>query len=255
MGYWALSDRVILVKFKGKAFDISAIQAYAPTTDADSVEMDSFFYEKVEAAMSQSKSQDIILGIGDLNTKVGECKEDDIVGPHGLGTRNEILVDWCKENDMVKTDTWFMNHKRRKYTWVSPNSNTRNQIDYSMINKRFRNAVKQSNSYPGTEINSDHNLVLAKVQIRLQEIEEEWRAFEETLYTSVEETIPKIKAKKKQKWMTDFILDMMEERRKVKGKDISKYKELDNTIKAKCKEERERMKYGKNGTSNSQWKC
>jgi len=59
------------------------------------------------------------------------------------------------------------------------------------------------------------------------------------LYTSAEETIPKIKAKKKQKWMTDFILDMMEERRKVKGKDISKYKELDNAIKAKCKEEKE----------------
>ena len=65
------------------------------------------------------------------------------------------------------TNTWLLNHKRRKYTWVSPNSNTHNQIDYIMINKRFRNVVKQSNSYPGADINSDHNLVVAKVQIKL----------------------------------------------------------------------------------------
>ena len=55
MGYWALSDRVILVKFRGKPFDISVIQVYAPTTDADSDEVDSF-YEKVDMAMSQCKS-------------------------------------------------------------------------------------------------------------------------------------------------------------------------------------------------------
>ena len=65
--------------------------------------------------------------------KVCECKEADIVGPHGFATRNdleEILVDWCKENDMVITNTWFMNRKRRKYTWISPYSNSHNQIDH-----------------------------------------------------------------------------------------------------------------------------
>lgn len=72
-----------------------------------------------------------------------------------------------------------------------------------------------------------------------EEIEGEWRAFEEILNKSAEETIPKTKAKKKQKWMTDYILDMMEERRKVKGKDISKYKELDDAIKQKCRDEKE----------------
>ena len=173
MGYWALSDRVMLVKFRGKPFDISVIQVYAPTTDADSDEIDSF-YEKVDAAMSQCKSQDVVLVMGDFNAKVGEGKEEDIVGPHGLGTRNErgeMLVNWCKGNDLIITNTWFLNHNRRKYTWVSPNSNTRNQIDYIMINKRFRNAVKQSNSYPGADINSHHNLVVAKVKIRLRKLQ------------------------------------------------------------------------------------
>ena len=156
-----------------------------------------------------------------------------------------------------------MNHKRRKYTWISPNSNTHNQIDYIMINKRFCNAVKQSNSYPGADINSDHTLVIAKILIRMrklqvakqqakyqlrklcedisvrkefqlkvpnrieklqifetEDIEGEWRSFEQVLNISAEETIPKIKPKKKQKWTTDSILDMMEERRTLKGKDV-----------------------------------
>ena len=88
MWYWALSDCVLLVKYRGKLFDTSVIQVYAPMTDADSDEMDSF-YEKEEAATSQCKSQDAILVIGDLNAKVGECKEADIVGPHGVGARND----------------------------------------------------------------------------------------------------------------------------------------------------------------------
>ena len=61
------------------------------------------FYERAEAAISQCKSQDVI---GELNPKVDECKVADIVGPHGLGADcGGILVDWCKENEMVIANT------------------------------------------------------------------------------------------------------------------------------------------------------
>ena len=83
MGYSKLSVDEILVKFKGKPFDIAVTKVYGPTKDADCNEMDNFF-ENVEAAMSQCKSQDIIIVIfiiGDINVKVGECKEVDVVGP------------------------------------------------------------------------------------------------------------------------------------------------------------------------------
>ena len=72
-----------------------------------------------------------------------------------------------------------------------------------------------------------------------EDVEDKWRAFEEVLNTSAEETIPKNKPKRKQKWMIESILDMMKERGKVKGKDGSKYKEIDIAIKEKCKEEKE----------------
>ena len=198
--------------------------------------------------MAQCKSQDVILVTGNLNAKVGEGKEEEIFGPHGLGTRNErggMLVNWCKMNDIVITNTWFKNHKRMKYTWIIPNSNTHNQIDYIMINKRFHNAMTKSNSNPAADINSDQILVMSKVKIRLRklqkakrtpefqfrelredpamrsefqlkvskrfeklqafdtkEIAEGWSTFEEILNKSAEEAILKIKAKKKQKWIT-----------------------------------------------------
>ena len=283
-GYWAISDRVLLVKFKGKPFDISILQVYAPTTDAEDGDIDNF-YEEIDSAVAQCKSQDIIFVMGDFNAKVGEGQEGNTVGPHGLGERNDrgdALISWCKSNETAIMNTWFKNHKRRKYTWVSPNSQTRNQIDYIMINQRFRNAVKQCCSYPGADINSDHNLVIAKVQLKLRklqtmkqqpklqlkrlredkevrkqfqievsnrfevlqrceenDIEEEWCNFEGVLNESAQAIIPKTSRKKKQKWMTNSILDMMDERRKAKGNDSRKYKELDREINQKCSEAKE----------------
>ena len=74
-----------------------------------------------------------------------------------------------------------------------------------------------------------------------EEIEEEWRAFVGTLNKSAEEKIPKTKDRKEQKWMTDHIFEMIEERRKVKETDVSKYKELATaiTIRQKCRKGKE----------------
>ena len=54
-------------------------------------------------------------------------------GGYGLESRNEqggLLFDWCRENSMVVTNTWFKNYLRRLYTWRSPGNLTRDQIDY-----------------------------------------------------------------------------------------------------------------------------
>ena len=71
---------------------------------------------------------------------------------------------------MTITNTWFTQPNRRKYTWISPDGKTRNQIDYVMINTRLRNSVKQTKTYPGAGIRSDHNLVVATVKINVKSI-------------------------------------------------------------------------------------
>ena len=173
LGYWAISDRILLVKLKGQPFNIVVIQAYAPTTGADDDEIDNF-YEKLDTAKAQCKSQDVIIVMGDFNAKIGEGREEDIIGPYGLGIRNERgerLFEWCKTNSMIVSNSWFENPKRRRYTWVSPDMNTRNQIDYILINRRFRNSVKQSKSYPGADCGSDHVPVVARIHIKLRKLQ------------------------------------------------------------------------------------
>ena len=69
-------------------------------------------------------------------------------------------------------NTYFQHPKRRLYTWRSPGDIYRNQIDFILINKRFRNAVKQARTYPGADVGSDHNPLMIKMNIKLKKPEE-----------------------------------------------------------------------------------
>ena len=112
------------------------------------------------------KKGDILFVMGDLNAKGGKEKTTDKTGGYGLGTRNERgerLIELCQQNELHITNTYFKQHPRKLYTWKSPDGETRNQIDYVLINKRFRNCEKQAKTYPGTDINSDHSPVIIKI--------------------------------------------------------------------------------------------
>ncbi|GFN84654.1 craniofacial development protein 2-like protein [Plakobranchus ocellatus] len=87
-GCWALSDRVLLVRIAGKPVDLNIIQVYAPTANSNDEDLDKF-YNELDTAKTQCKSQDPLIIMGDFNAKVGTEKVDDIVGKHGLGIRNE----------------------------------------------------------------------------------------------------------------------------------------------------------------------
>ena len=144
VGYYAVSERVMLVRLRGKPFDICIIQVYAPTSDYEEEQVDDF-YRDVMKAKEKCKPQDITFVMGDLNAKLGRERVEDVVGPFGLGHRNgrrDRLAEWCVENQQVVMNTWFRQPPRRTWTWMSPGDLTRNQIDYITINKRFRNGQK-----------------------------------------------------------------------------------------------------------------
>ena len=79
MGFWAISDRVIMMKLEAKPFNINVMQVYAPTQDHDDEEIEQF-YQEIQNGIKYTKSDEVICIMGDLNAKVGDERYQNIVG-------------------------------------------------------------------------------------------------------------------------------------------------------------------------------
>ena len=111
--------------------------------------------------------------MGDLNATVGEGRDGKIVGNFRRGVRNERgqrFVEWCTSYNQVITNTWYKHHRRRRWTWRSPNGVVKNQIDYITINERFRNSITQAKAYPGADCGSDHVPVICHFRVKLKKL-------------------------------------------------------------------------------------
>ena len=108
--------------------------------------------------------------MGDFNAKVGQSDtpESSAIGPHGLGERGDRLVDFATANEMVITNTLFKQHRRRLYTWTSPDGNTRNQIDYFCIHERWKTSVVNTKTLPGADCGSDHELLVMSMRLKIK---------------------------------------------------------------------------------------
>ena len=130
-------------------------------------------YQALDKMIKEVKSTDVLIVLGDFNAKIGKGAYQDIIGPHGLGDRNprgDKLQCFCLEKDLIIANTYFQHPNRFLYTWKSPGDLTRNQIDYILIRKRFRNSVKNCKTYPGADIGSDHNPLVCKISVRLKRV-------------------------------------------------------------------------------------
>ena len=162
----------MVVRLKGEPFEISLIQCYAPTADNNDDEIDRF-YDQLNKAIKQCRSQDIRIVKGDFNAKVGRMRDARAVGPFGLGQRNDRgnrLVEWYAMNRFVITNTLFQQHMKNLYTWKRPGDTCRNQIDYILINACFRNAITRVKTYPGADCDNDHIVLMGKIRIDLKKL-------------------------------------------------------------------------------------
>ena len=109
---------MISVHFQGKSFNITVIQVYAPTSDAEEVEVE-WFYEDLQDLLELTFKKDVLFIIGDWNAKVGSQETPGVTGKFGLGIQNEAgqrLIKFCQERTLVIANTLFQQHKRRLYT-------------------------------------------------------------------------------------------------------------------------------------------
>ena len=124
LGVVSKNDRMILVCFQSKPFNITVIQVYAPTTNAEEAGVERF-YEDLQDLLELTLKKDV-LSIGDCNAKVGSQETPRVTGKFGLGVQNEagqrltLLAEFCQENALVIVSTLFQQPKRRLYTWTSP---------------------------------------------------------------------------------------------------------------------------------------
>ena len=97
---------MISVHLQGKPFNITVIQVYAPTGNAEEAEVE-WFYEDLQDLLELTPKKDVLFIIGDWNAKVGSQETPGITGKFGLGMQNEAgqrLIEFCQENALVITN-------------------------------------------------------------------------------------------------------------------------------------------------------
>ena len=113
---------MISVRFQGKPFNITVIQVYAPTSNSEEAEVE-WFDEDLQDLLELTPKKDVLFFRGDWNAEVGSQEIPAVTGKFGLGVQNEEeqrLTEFCQENTLVIANTLFQQHKRRLYTWTSP---------------------------------------------------------------------------------------------------------------------------------------
>ena len=105
---------MISVHFQGKPFNITVNEVYAPSSNAEEVEIEQF-YEDLQDFLELTPKKDVLFILGDWNAKVGSQETPAVTGKFGFGIQNEAgqrLTEFCQENALVIANTLFQQHKR-----------------------------------------------------------------------------------------------------------------------------------------------
>ena len=265
INYTAVSSKIILIRIKASPININIIQIYVPTTAYTDEEIEQF-YESIDNTIKETPKKDLLIIQGDFNAKVGKDAHIEwpaCEGRFGIDHQNERgqrLLEFAEKHQFIIANTLYPHTNSRTTTWHSPDGKTHNQIDYILTPIRFKSSIKQSSTitYPGADINSDHDLVLCNITLKLKsnrtpqskrirfnlsnlmdthtfklyrdelnmqlgkinisdyDLTTEYTKIQDTLTSTATKIIGKYR-KKKQPWMTNDILDLLDKRRTLKS--------------------------------------
>ncbi|XP_038116615.1 uncharacterized protein LOC119768902 [Culex quinquefasciatus] len=145
-----VNDRICVLRIKGKFFNYSLINIYAPTNDKPDDDKDAFYERRKEAFFHP------VIGKESLHPRTND---------NGLR-----LVNFAAARGMAICSTFFARKNIRKHTWRHPNGESCTQIDHVLVDGRHFSDVMDVRSYRGPNIDSDHFLVACKIRARLSNV-------------------------------------------------------------------------------------
>jgi len=130
------------------------------------------FYEGLEQVVDHLHKYHTNFLLGDFNEKLGT---EDVfklrVGNESLHQDSNdngiIIVNFATSNNLIFKSTIFPHRKIHKYTWTSTDGKTHNQIDHTLIDKRWNSSILDVRSSRGADCDTDHYLMVAKLSERL----------------------------------------------------------------------------------------
>ena len=148
------------------------IQAYAPTRNAEEAEVE-WFFEDLQGLLGLTPQKRCPFHYRGLECKSRKSRNTWSNSKFGLGVQNEAgqrLIEFCQENALVIANTLFQQHKRRLYTWTSPDGQHWNQIDCILCSQRWRSSIQSAKTRLGGDCGSDHKLLIAKFRLKLKKV-------------------------------------------------------------------------------------
>ena len=129
----------------------------------------SYKYVPSQLTVPKSSPKNVLFIIGDWNAKVGSQEIPGVTSKFGLGVQNEAeqrLIEFSQENTLVIANTLFQQHKRRLYTWTSPDGQYKNHIDYILCSQRWRSSIQSTKTRLGADCGSDHEHLITKLRLK-----------------------------------------------------------------------------------------
>ena len=171
---------MISVRLQGKPFNIAVIQVYAPTSYAEETEIEQFYedlQDLLELTNTQKRCPFHYRGLECKSWKSRNTWSNRQIRPSMWNEAGQRLTEFCQDNALVIANTLFQQHKRRLYTWTSPDGQHRNQIDYILCSQRWRSSIQSTKTILGVDCGSDHEHVIAKFRLKLKKVGKTTRPF------------------------------------------------------------------------------
>ena len=153
---------MISVHFQGKPFNITVIQVYALTNNAEEAEVE-WFYEDLQDLLElipKKRHPFHYRGLDCKSRKSRNTWSNRQIWPWVWNEAGQRLVEFYQENTLVIANTHFQQHKRRLYTWTSPDGQHRNETDHILCSQSWRSSIQSAKIRPGADCGSDRDSLL-----------------------------------------------------------------------------------------------